>query len=346
MFIGVYLIMVNDPQILFNDGFYPLLHIVTPEGCLLRPRFPSALGCRTHALARLFDVLGGALCKQAPELNTASGYGTSPYMLYSGWDTEGRLLLLDGDPLRGHPRPADRRRDGRPLVVAAVREHPDRVPRGVLPDADRRLHDRPRLGRPGPAPWRQRRREALRLPRGRRGLDPRRPLADPAVRRPRRLAGRALVEAPRAGRRHRADPAVEVRPRRRRCPATCSSTAPRAAAAGRTGSTATRRPSRATSRSGSSRSAFAKEGYGVVFAADGSVDGAATEAERARQRDERGPALAFDFGPPLEELLANCKAETGLEPPKPATPLRWSPLEDGAAALARVRAGDAIPAPS
>jgi N-methylhydantoinase B len=37
MFIGVYLIMVFDPQILFNDGFYPLLHIVIPDGCLLHP---------------------------------------------------------------------------------------------------------------------------------------------------------------------------------------------------------------------------------------------------------------------------------------------------------------------
>src|SRR4051812_25033313 len=89
MFIGVYLIMVNDPQILFNDGFYPLLHVVMPEGTLLNPHYPAALGCRTHGLARLFDVLGGALCKQAPELNTAAGYGTSPYMLYSGWDTGG-----------------------------------------------------------------------------------------------------------------------------------------------------------------------------------------------------------------------------------------------------------------
>ena len=60
MFIGVYLIMVNDPDILFNDGFYPLLHVVMPEGCLLNPRYPAALGCRTHGLARLFDVLGGA----------------------------------------------------------------------------------------------------------------------------------------------------------------------------------------------------------------------------------------------------------------------------------------------
>src|SRR4029078_9878039 len=85
MFIGVYLIMVNDPQILFNDGFYPLLHVVIPVWRGLRPLPPAALGCRTHALRRLFDVLGGALTKQAPELNTAAGYGTSPYMLYRRW---------------------------------------------------------------------------------------------------------------------------------------------------------------------------------------------------------------------------------------------------------------------
>ena len=51
MFIGIYLIMVNDPQILFNDGFYPLLHVVMPEGCLLKPRYPG--GARLpHARAR------------------------------------------------------------------------------------------------------------------------------------------------------------------------------------------------------------------------------------------------------------------------------------------------------
>ena len=54
----------------------------------------------------------------------------------------------------------------------------------------------------------------------------------------------------------------------------------------------------------------------------------ATEAERARQRAERGDAPAFDFGPPLDEALAACEAETGLPAPAPAAPLRWSPLED------------------
>ena len=90
---------------------------------------------------------------------------------------------------------------------------------------------------------------------------------------------------------------------------------------------------------------MAKEGYGVVLSDDGSVDEGATGKERDRQRDERGDALSFDFGPPLEEVLARCEEETGLAPPVPATPLRWSPLEPGDDALARVRAGDGIPAP-
>jgi N-methylhydantoinase B len=89
----------------------------------------------------------------------------------------------------------------------------------------------------------------------------------------------------------------------------------------------------------------AKSGYGVVLNDDGSVDDQATEKERARQREERGDALSFDFGPPLDEVLARCKEETGLDPPTPAKPLRWSPLEPGGEALARVRTGDGIPAP-
>ena len=94
MFIGVYLIMVFDPQILFNDGFYDLIHVTLPEGSLLNPRFPAPLGSRTHALARQFDVLGGALAKHAPDSATAAGYGSSPHLLYSGVDGSGRRFQL------------------------------------------------------------------------------------------------------------------------------------------------------------------------------------------------------------------------------------------------------------
>jgi N-methylhydantoinase B len=94
MFIGVYMIMVFDPQILFNDGFYDLIHVTLPKGSLVHPDFPASLGCRTHALSRQFDVLGGALSHNAPEMATAAGYGSSPHFLYSGVDGKGRHFQL------------------------------------------------------------------------------------------------------------------------------------------------------------------------------------------------------------------------------------------------------------
>ena len=78
----------------------------------------------------------------------------------------------------------------------------------------------------------------------------------------------------------------------------------------------------------------ARSAYGVVIG-----DPVATEAERARQREERGDAPAFDFGPPVEEALERCEAETGLPAPAKAVPLRWSPLESRESALERVRNG-------
>ena len=94
MFIGAFLISAFDPAIMFNDGFYDLLHIITPEGSLVRPKFPSALGCRTHVLSRLFDVLSGALSIKSPASSPAAGYGTSPYFIYSGHDQAGRYFHL------------------------------------------------------------------------------------------------------------------------------------------------------------------------------------------------------------------------------------------------------------
>ena len=94
MFIGSYLIAVYDPAINFNDGFYDVLHINTPEGSMMRPIAPAALGCRTHALSRLFDVLGGVLSLKTPENSTAAGYGTSPYFIFSGKDENNKSFHL------------------------------------------------------------------------------------------------------------------------------------------------------------------------------------------------------------------------------------------------------------
>ncbi len=94
MFAGVYMIMVFDPQILFNDGFYDLMEVRIPEGTLLKPRFPAALSCRTHALGRIFDVLGGLLGQGNPDFLTAAGFSDSPHFMYSGYDSNGEWYQL------------------------------------------------------------------------------------------------------------------------------------------------------------------------------------------------------------------------------------------------------------
>ena len=342
MFIGVYLIMVNDPQILFNDGFYPLLHIVLPEGCLLRPRFPSALGCRTHALARLFDVLGGALTKNAPELNTAAGYGTSPYMLYSGWGEKGDFFYAMEILYGGIPgRPIGDGMDGHswwPLFENIPTEYleayyPMRI------DGYTTVTD---SGGPG-------------LHRGGNGVEKRYVYLEPgevSIHDDRWLTRPWGVLGGLPGGRSekilkRVDGSEE------RLPSKCDEIQVQPGdmliyrtAGGGGWKDRLDRPVEAVVRDvafGLVSPGFAKEGYGVVINADGSADEAATEKERERQRTERGDALSFDFGPPLAEVLANCKAETGLEPPIPATPLRWSPLEDGAEAQRRVREKDNLP---
>ena len=86
MFFGIYMIMVFDPQILFNDGFYDLIDVRIPEGSLLKPKFPAALSGRTHALGRIFDILGGLLGQKTPAFLNAAGFSSSPHVFYSGWD--------------------------------------------------------------------------------------------------------------------------------------------------------------------------------------------------------------------------------------------------------------------
>ena len=94
MFFGIYMVMVFDPQILFNDGFYDLVEVNIPEGSLLKPTFPAALSCRTHALGRIFDVLGALLGQKTPDFLCAAGFSSSPHLMFSGFDKNNEWYQL------------------------------------------------------------------------------------------------------------------------------------------------------------------------------------------------------------------------------------------------------------
>ena len=94
MFFGSFTINLFDPHILFNDGFYELVDVRIPDGSLLKPKFPAALSGRTHALGRIFDVMGGVLGQGAPDAMNAAGFSDSPHLFYSGYDKNGEWFQL------------------------------------------------------------------------------------------------------------------------------------------------------------------------------------------------------------------------------------------------------------
>ncbi|MEM9387933.1 MAG: hydantoinase B/oxoprolinase family protein [Pseudomonadota bacterium] len=94
MFCGVFMIMVFDPQILFNDGFYDLMEVRIPDGTLLKPQRPAALSCRTHALGRIFDVISGLFGQGNPDFLCAAGFSDSPHFMYSGYKEDGEWYQL------------------------------------------------------------------------------------------------------------------------------------------------------------------------------------------------------------------------------------------------------------
>ncbi|MEO1247066.1 MAG: hydantoinase B/oxoprolinase family protein [Pseudomonadota bacterium] len=116
MFFGSFTINLFDPHILFNDGFYELVDVRIPEGSLLKPKFPAALSGRTHALGRIFDVMGGVLGQGAPDAMNAAGFSDSPHLFYSGYDKKGEWFQLFQIGFGGIPgRPVGDGPDGHSL---------------------------------------------------------------------------------------------------------------------------------------------------------------------------------------------------------------------------------------
>ena len=324
MFIGVYLIMVYDPQILFNDGFYDLIDARIPDGSLLHPQFPAALGCRTHALARLFDVMGGCLGQKSPELTTAAGYGTSPHLLYSGNDKDGKFFFIMEIGYGGIPgRPIGDGMDGHswwPLFTNIPTEYlesycPLRVDRyaSVTDSGGAGLH------------------------RGGNGIDKWYTFLEPgeiAIHDDRWLTPPWGILGGKPGMRStkilvRADGGREVLPSK--CDQVKVAPGDRlifqTAGGGGWGDPLERDVDKV--RTDVVRELVsadkARADYGVVLDPNtGEVDVEATRTLRAELRQRRGATATFDFGPPLETLLARCKEETGLEPPTaPLLPPGW-----------------------
>ena len=306
------MIMVFDPQILFNDGFYPLVDVRIPEGTLLKPNYPAALSCRTHALGRIFDILGGLLGQRQPEFLCAAGFSSSPasdVLAATGRTASGSSSTRSASAASRAGRSATGRtgtRCGRRSPTcrtsssrrtsrcASSRTRPCRTP--AAPGFFRGGNgDRRRLPVPG----------ARRRSRSTTTAGSPTPGASTAASRARaRASGWSAPTA--AGRCCRAS-ATTSRSR----PATCCTTSPGAAAAGATRTRAT--PSWSRSRSGAGWSApTAPAATAWCWPRDGSVDAGATDEPAARAvRASAARREIFVRGPDIDELRERCLEETG-----------------------------------
>jgi len=315
MFFGIYMIMVFDPQILFNDGFYPLIEVRIPEGSLLKPRFPAALSGRTHALGRLFDILGGLLGQKTPEFLCAAGFSSSPHLFYAGTDQTGKWFQLFQIAFGGIPgRPMGDGPDGHSLWPGFTNV-PNEFLERYFP---LRIETYETVADSGGAG----------LHRGGNGINMVYRFLEPGViaihddrwfvppwgvngGKPGARARKLLVKADGTeivmGNKLE-DYAVEAGDQLHFI----------TWGGGGWGDPLKRDPALVLKEVG--QGLVTVEGaraYGVVIAA-GAVDVAATEALRA---DLAGDLKTFDFGPDIETLRANCLAETGL--PAPRAPV-WS----------------------
>ena len=318
MFAGVYMIMVFDPQIMFNDGFYDLMDVRIPEGTLLKPRFPAALSCRTHALGRIFDILGGLLGQGNPDFLCAAGFSDSPHFMYSGYRrADGEWYQLYQIGFGGIPgKPFGDGPDGHSLWPSFTNV-PNEFLESYFPlriDVYETLADSggPGLHRGG---------NALRV--GYRFLEP----GEISIHDDRWLTYPWGVNGGLPGQRsrkilHRTDGSEELlQSKCDRIKVEPGDLLYFDTWGGGGWGDPLKRPAEQVGFDVAAGlvSVDGARRYGVVCNEDGEVDESATEKLRTDMAAERGDTLLFDFGGTPDELKARCEDETGL--PAPAAPV-------------------------
>ena len=326
MFAGVFMIMVFDPQIMFNDGFYDLMEVRIPAGCLLKPQKPAALSCRTHALGRIFDVLSGLLGQGNPDFLCAAGFSDSPHFMYSGYTSKGEWYQLYQIGFGGIPgKPSGDGPDGHSLWPSFTN-----VPNEFLEcNFPLRIEHYVTLPDTGGA-GKHRGGNALRI--SYRFLED----GEISIHDDRWLTYPWGVNGGEPGRRSkkimvRTDGSEEIMPSKRdRIVVKAGDMLHFDTWGGGGWGDPTERPADRVAKD-VDRGLVTAEGarrYGVVLNDDLSVDESATDALRQEMRDARGDAQLFNRGGSLKELLSSCLDDTGIEPPETPTFGRWMAQED------------------
>ncbi len=156
MFFGIYMIMIFDPQILYNDGFYELVDVHIPGGIAFKAALSGGAfvphSCARPHLRRARRPAGPA--SAGVSVRRRIFFVAAPYVL--GFRLARRMVPALPNRLRRNTRAPGGRWSRRALDVAFVHQRAQRVPRSVLSTAYRTLRDGDRQRRPRSSSRRQR----------------------------------------------------------------------------------------------------------------------------------------------------------------------------------------------
>ena len=205
--------LVMDPDIPNAEGYQRLIEVRAPKASVVAGELPAACGARGITGFRVMDAVMGALGQAVPDRVPADGDGGNTIISIGGYHADGEPFafvdLICG--ARGG-RPAGDGPDGVPSSGVQHIEHSRRDSRGRDAGEDRGVRPDPGHGRARQVPRGAVADASGPLP-GRRGDASAsvRQAPLPALRPPRRQAGRPVVEHPEPGR--RADDPADARRR-------------------------------------------------------------------------------------------------------------------------------------
>ncbi len=83
-----------DPDLMPNDGMFDGIVIKAPEGCIVNPNYPAAVGARSITCQKLAGAIFGAFRKFLPKNRVvASSNDVNPSILFSGINHNGKVYV-------------------------------------------------------------------------------------------------------------------------------------------------------------------------------------------------------------------------------------------------------------
>ena len=98
----MYAMYTMDPTVLLNSGLLRPARCIIPEGTIVNPQFPAAVGMRSLGVMRLMSCLFGAFAQALPDVIPAASGDGGPLINIRTTDTRsGRRVMANLDPITG-----------------------------------------------------------------------------------------------------------------------------------------------------------------------------------------------------------------------------------------------------